>query len=181
MTGLYLRLKKVTTNLLKMGSVTVNEISTDGTMAGNSDTALPTEKAVKTYVDTKATLGLVNFKAAVGTSGVLAGASGAIPLSIPVGAWIIGVTMNNDVAITDDNGNDTYTAAFAGGLVANINGGDAITAAQNTKVKQIHGCTFGVTTGAVSIALTPNGSNFTGGEVSATVVYLTIEELADAA
>ena len=31
----------------------VNEFSTDGTLAGNSDTALPTEKAVKTYVDTK--------------------------------------------------------------------------------------------------------------------------------
>lgn len=31
---------------------TINEFSTDGTLAGNSDDALPTEKAVKTYVDT---------------------------------------------------------------------------------------------------------------------------------
>lgn len=31
---------------------TVTELSTDGTLTGNSDTALPTEKAVKTYVDT---------------------------------------------------------------------------------------------------------------------------------
>lgn len=30
---------------------TVNEFSTDGTLAGNSDSAVPTEKAVKTYVD----------------------------------------------------------------------------------------------------------------------------------
>ncbi|MBJ2173213.1 tail fiber domain-containing protein [Aureibaculum sp. A20] len=29
----------------------VNEISTDGTLAGNSDEAIPTEKAIKTYVD----------------------------------------------------------------------------------------------------------------------------------
>ena len=29
----------------------VNEFSTDGTFAGNSDTAVPTEKAIKTYVD----------------------------------------------------------------------------------------------------------------------------------
>lgn len=29
----------------------VNEFSTDGTLAGNSDDAVPTEKAVKTYVD----------------------------------------------------------------------------------------------------------------------------------
>ena len=32
---------------------TVNEFSTDGTLADNSDTALPTEQAVKTYVDNK--------------------------------------------------------------------------------------------------------------------------------
>ena len=31
----------------------VDEFSTDGTLAGDSDTALPTEQAVKTYVDTE--------------------------------------------------------------------------------------------------------------------------------
>lgn len=31
----------------------VNEISTDGTLADNSDTAIPTERAVRTYADTK--------------------------------------------------------------------------------------------------------------------------------
>lgn len=34
-------------------STVIDEFSTDGTLAGNSDTALPTEKAVKTYVDAK--------------------------------------------------------------------------------------------------------------------------------
>ena len=33
----------------------VSEFSTDGTLAGNSNTALPTEQAVKTYVDTEIT------------------------------------------------------------------------------------------------------------------------------
>jgi hypothetical protein len=32
---------------------TINEFSTDGTLAGDSDTVVPTEKAVKTYVDTE--------------------------------------------------------------------------------------------------------------------------------
>lgn len=36
-----------------MGDSTINEFSTDGTLAGNSDSAVPTEKAVKTYVDNK--------------------------------------------------------------------------------------------------------------------------------
>ena len=45
-------------NELQLGSITagkqgatINEFSTDGTFADNSDTAVPTEKAVKTYVD----------------------------------------------------------------------------------------------------------------------------------
>jgi hypothetical protein len=43
---------------LKLGSIgaqlgeTINEFSSDGTMSGNSNTAVPTEYAVKTYVDT---------------------------------------------------------------------------------------------------------------------------------
>jgi hypothetical protein len=32
----------------------ISEFSTDGTLVGNSDTAVPTEKAVKTYIDTEA-------------------------------------------------------------------------------------------------------------------------------
>ena len=38
---------------IKIGSVQINEISTDGTFTGNSDLCVPTEKAVKTYADTK--------------------------------------------------------------------------------------------------------------------------------
>jgi len=37
--------------LTLQSGASVNEFSTDGTMAGNSDDAVPTEKAVKTYVD----------------------------------------------------------------------------------------------------------------------------------
>lgn len=38
----------------------INEFSTDGTLAGNSDDACPTEKAVKTYVDSGVTKGTHN-------------------------------------------------------------------------------------------------------------------------
>jgi len=44
---------------LRLGSIgaqlgaSINEFSTDGTLSGNSTTAVPTESAVKTYVDTK--------------------------------------------------------------------------------------------------------------------------------
>jgi len=39
------------TDFVASTGATINEFSTDGTLAGNSDTAVPTEKAVKTYVD----------------------------------------------------------------------------------------------------------------------------------
>jgi len=38
---------------LNLGAATINEFSTDATLVGNSDTAVPTEKAVKTYVDNR--------------------------------------------------------------------------------------------------------------------------------
>jgi hypothetical protein len=44
---------------LRLGSIgaqlgeTINEFSSDGTLAGNSNVAVPTEQATKTYVDTK--------------------------------------------------------------------------------------------------------------------------------
>lgn len=41
-------------SLTTTAGATINEFSTDGTLAGNSDTALPTEQAVKTYVDAHA-------------------------------------------------------------------------------------------------------------------------------
>ncbi len=37
--------------VLTLDGTSINEFSTDGTFIGNSDTAVPTEKAVKTYVD----------------------------------------------------------------------------------------------------------------------------------
>jgi hypothetical protein len=51
---------------LKIGSVQITEFSTDGTFADNSDTALPTEKAVKTYVTAHA--GELNNHALVSSS-----------------------------------------------------------------------------------------------------------------
>jgi hypothetical protein len=52
-------------NELQLGSITagrsgatVNEFSTDGTFSDNSDTAVPTERATKTYVDNSITIAL---------------------------------------------------------------------------------------------------------------------------
>ena len=213
------RFRWIKTKLFQIGAARIDEISTDGTMAGNSDTAVPTEKAVKAYVDTKALLGnelkddpaptlaanldtagfevtnsvddiiklngdlkifnLVEIKSATADSGVLSGAVGLIELPIPENSWIIGYSINNEAAITDDDGDDTYIATFSAGINAQINGGVEIEAAQNTKIKSMGG--IGISEGpVVTISLTPNGTNFTGGKVKATVVYMAINDLPDA-
>lgn len=50
------------------GTADLLTFDTDGTLAGNSDTALPSQKAVKTYVDTSVT-GLLDFKGSTDCSG----------------------------------------------------------------------------------------------------------------
>ncbi len=42
---------RANTGFLGAAGATVDEFSTDGTLSGDSDVAVPTEKAVKTYVD----------------------------------------------------------------------------------------------------------------------------------
>ena len=172
------RFRWIKTKLFQMGDVRIDKISTDATMAGNSDTAVPTEKAVKGYIDSKV-CDLVEIKSVTADSGVLSGATGLIELPIPENSWIIGYSINNEAAITDDDGDDTYTAAFSAGISAQINDGLAIASAQNTKIKSMGG--IGISTGpVVTISLTPNGTNFTGGKVKATVVYMAIDDLPDA-
>ena len=67
---------------------TVNEFSTDGTFAGNSDTAVPTEKAVKTYVSNNSgTVTSVGLTAPIGfsVSGSPVTSSGTLALSFASG------------------------------------------------------------------------------------------------
>jgi hypothetical protein len=51
--------KNTSLEISELGTAALLNASTDGTLAGNSDTELPTEKAVKTYADTKTTLAAV--------------------------------------------------------------------------------------------------------------------------
>ncbi len=57
------------------GGATISEFSTDGTLSGDSDTAVPTEKAIKTYVDNATLAGTSGSSGSSGTSGI-AGTSG---------------------------------------------------------------------------------------------------------
>lgn len=105
-------------------------------------------------------------------SGTLTGATDKIEINVPEGSLILGVTMNNQVAVTND-GDNTYTAAFSGGLAVAINGGAAIAAAQNTKTKEMFDVNAAamIVASSTDITLTPQAADFTGGNVRAVVWY----------
>ena len=92
----------------------VDEFSTDGTLAGDSDTALPTEKAVKTYVDAQVTAQDLDFAGDSGTGSVdldsqtftLSGTANEIETSASSQTITIGlpndVSISNDLTVGDD-------------------------------------------------------------------------------
>ena len=72
-----------TTLTMASGGATIDEFSTDTTLSGNSDTALPTEKAVKSYVDAKIG-GITANKISQGDSSVEVIDSTAAPASVTI-------------------------------------------------------------------------------------------------
>ena len=89
-------------NELQLGSITagrqgatVNEFSTDGTFADNSDEAVPTEKAVKTYVDNE-------ISAAVAGAGTIQVGTAPNQSKVEVtGTGVSGDTIDFDIAGTE--------------------------------------------------------------------------------
>ncbi len=73
-------------NGLRLGGAAadVNEFSTDGTLAGDSDVAVPTEKAIKTYVDTEVA-GATSYAIVLGTEVVTTSGTAIGFTSIPAG------------------------------------------------------------------------------------------------
>jgi hypothetical protein len=112
--GAYFQINKTTNETTLSGTATaasftattgetINEFSSDGTLAGNSDTAVPTEKAVKTYVD--------------GIASVSFGSSTQVPYMNVNGDDFIyssNLTFNGTKLTTDD---------FAAGSLIDMNGG----------------------------------------------------------
>ena len=100
-------------------------------------------------------------------------------ISIPVGSRLLGVGMNVNTAVTDDDGNDTWTAAFINGSTTTIVTGAA--AAQNTKVDFMVPDEITVVGGggATQIQFTPNGTNFTAGIIEIVAYYEELTSLAN--
>ncbi|WP_420576426.1 tail fiber domain-containing protein [Ekhidna sp.] len=96
---------------------TVNEISIDGTLSDNSDDALPTEQAVKTYVDTE-----VSDITLTSGSGVTIDVDNSIDLGGDLDQpTTVGITTGNSISFTDGTTANALSIDDAGQITADGN------------------------------------------------------------
>lgn len=105
----------------------------------------------------------------------LSGASTDSTINIPAGAVLLGVSFNVNTAVTDDGGDDTWSAAFTGGSSTSLASGAA--AAQNTKVDTL--VVPEVASAQTNVRFTPNGGNFTAGVIEIVAYYYNLTSLDD--
>jgi len=123
---------KATTFEGNAGGTTINEFSTDGTLAGDSDDAVPTEKATKEYADTKLSdgAGIIDQANLKSTTGDMVKTISGSPLLVtgPGGEFGFWPTMNTALSsgskvIVSPAYSLTATNTGAGNVInfANIN------------------------------------------------------------
>jgi len=101
------------------GGANIYEFSIDGTLAGDSDTVVPTEKAVKTYVDT-ALLGnidhnsLINLQGGDSTAGEFYHLTEQIYNSLYTGSPLVGFGTQGADSIEVDSGTNQITLNVGG-------------------------------------------------------------------
>ncbi|MDD4986341.1 MAG: glycosyl hydrolase family 28-related protein, partial [Dehalococcoidales bacterium] len=154
------------TGYLRMnGLQEISEFSTDGTMAGNSDTAVPTEKAVKTYVDNNAPGGDDDFHNTLGLSATADNADELLIWDDSASAYarqtratlLTGVSgvgdMTKAVYDTDDDGHADDAETLTGVLSHELGGLEANVSAYDGLVKITGGTTSAVTVTAAGEAI----------------------------
>ena len=104
-----------------------------------------------------------------------AGTSDTTTISIPAGATLLGVSFCVNTAVSDDDGNDTWSAAFITGSTATL--GTAEAAAQNTKVDTL--IVPEISSGVCQIRFTANGTNFDAGVIEIVAYYIDLTSLAN--
>lgn len=122
-------------NIKALNGTSINEFSTDGTLADNSDDAVPTEKAVKTYVDQVADTHVIQPDVAVADDEIptfdtdktkLKGSGASVTVSLAGGGVInlpdyatdpsSGNLTDGDLYIVDNPGNSSKLLKFFDGV-----------------------------------------------------------------
>lgn len=118
-------------------------------------------------VQVSGTTGGILSKCYEATSGALSGATGSIAVNVPLGSLIKGVQLRVNTDITSDGVVKTWSADYVNVPTTAIGAGYNF--AKNTKVSSIHPA-YEVSTGTVTITITPGSGNFTAGAITA-IVY----------
>jgi hypothetical protein len=94
--------------------IVIQGFSTDGTFTANTDSVVPTQKAIKTYLTSRLTQGGSNTSTGQLTAGtVLVGGAQFISSTIPAGTTGSNVTMTSKVYISGSNGASTVDGNMA--------------------------------------------------------------------
>ena len=157
-------------NELQLGSITagkqgatINEFSTDGTFADNSDTSVPTERATKTYVDNSIT-NAIGDNASIQT-----GSDPNVSKITVLGNGLNTDTINFDVASTEvfEITNNGFTSKPGGTLAFEINGttgldlhsgGNIVLSADGTTLNYAPGGTNTFNVSATAMTFSPSGT-----------------------
>lgn len=144
-----------------------------GSLSGSSGSFVNTVRggtvsAGETIFTADITHGGSHYKVYAASSGTLAGATDTIELAVPSGWRILQCQLHVKTAVTDDGGDDTWSAElYDGAIVESIVAGAA--AAQDTDVDHWADAdtTWTLTDAETDILLTPNGGDFSAGEIEA--------------
>lgn len=133
-----------------------------------------------TMQDATEASGLYKCMTSTASSGALIGATDKIEVNIPDKALIIASLLRVDVAVTNA-GDNTWAGAFSGGSTAEV-AAAASAAAKNTKVDVFFdaNAATAIASAETDITLTPQGADFTAGEITAVVYYCTLTSMDDA-
>ena len=133
---------------LQLGSIgaelgtSINEFSIDGTLSGNSDLAVPTEKAVKTYVDSGTTT-LTN-KTISGSSNTLSNIANNSLINSS-----FGVRDDSSSAISIPLGG-TLKLKSNVGITTTVSEGDTVNINLDNPISDLTATTFNATTGTIT-------------------------------
>lgn len=113
-------------SILLASGVTIVEFSTDGTLAGDSDEVVPTEKAVKTYVDAQTGVSIHNNLTGIqggdSTTSEYYHLTQSIHDSLYSASPLIGLGSQTGTNFEVDYGNNSVDAAVNGANVLNLSG-----------------------------------------------------------
>jgi len=142
----------------------------------NTTSTLSANSLIKLTNNAEGNTGALSFKTAREVHTLDGVTTSDTSFNVPAGSMLLGVSMNVNTAVTDDDGDDTWSSAFITGSTTSISTASAAT--KDTKVNLL--IVPAIATDVVNVRFTPQGTNFTAGVIEVVVYYAQLTALANA-